>query len=70
MTTTKYMFDDSSHTVHRVEGYAHPWEELSPGIRVRRRVIRPPGPYEPSEPIAWFAASIDVEGDEPLESCS
>lgn len=64
MTTTKYVFDDSSHTLHRVVGYAHPWEELSPGIRVRRRVVRPTGPYEPPELVAWFATFIDVEDDE------
>ncbi len=39
--TSKYVFDESSQALHRVAGYAHTWEQLAPGIRVRRRVIRP-----------------------------
>lgn len=37
--TTKYVFDGSAHIRHRVVGYAHTWEELGPGIRVRRRIV-------------------------------
>ncbi|MCA9707201.1 MAG: hypothetical protein KDK70_15215 [Myxococcales bacterium] len=62
MTTTKYVFDPSARALHRVAGRVHPWEELSPGIRVRRRVIRPPHASEPEEPIAWYA-TFDDEDD-------
>jgi hypothetical protein len=38
--TNKFVFDESSHVLHRVVGYAHTWEQLAPGIRVRRRRVR------------------------------
>ncbi len=47
MATTKYVFDGISEAVHRVVGYAHTWEELGPGVRVRRRVVGP-GPRLPA----------------------
>ncbi|MCH9680111.1 MAG: hypothetical protein K0V04_01655 [Deltaproteobacteria bacterium] len=37
----KFVFDESSQTRMRVMGFAHPWEQLSPEVRVRRRVVGP-----------------------------
>lgn len=39
--THKYMFDESSQALHRVVGFALAWEQLGPGVRVRRRRIKP-----------------------------
>jgi hypothetical protein len=38
--TKKLVLDESSQALLRVVGYAQPWEELAPGIRVKRRVVR------------------------------
>lgn len=62
MATTKYVFDQSCHTLHRVVGHARTWEELGPGVRVRRRVIKPFQASEAEEPIAWYA-TFDDEDD-------
>lgn len=60
--TNKYMFDESSHALHRVVGVAQPWEELGPGIRVRRRVVKPVEIKEGDGLAAWvstFSAEFD-----------
>lgn len=39
--THKYMFDESSQALHRVAGFGKAWEQIGPGVRVRRRRIKP-----------------------------
>jgi len=61
--TNKFVFDESSHVLHRVVGYAHTWEQLAPGIRVRRRVVRPTRPESESSVASWVSAfSGDFDG--------
>ena len=65
--TNKFVFDESSHALLKVVGYAHTWEQLAPGIRVRRRVVRPPGEDERGPIGAWnstFHADSDQFGPE------
>jgi hypothetical protein len=60
--TNKFMFDESSHVLHRVVGYTHTWEQLAPGIRVRRRRVQPLRDEGESELASWvstFSASFD-----------
>ncbi|MEM9461574.1 MAG: hypothetical protein AAGF11_45845 [Myxococcota bacterium] len=66
MTTTKYVFNEGTGSLHRVVGYEQPWEELGPGVRVRRRIVRPLTPFESAELLAWFAMFIDGTVDEHL----
>lgn len=54
--TNKFVFDESSHALHRVVGYAHTWEQLAPGIRVRRRVIKGFEPERGSGLAEWLAS--------------
>jgi hypothetical protein len=58
--TNKYVLDESAHALHRVVGYAHTWEELAPGIRVRRRVVKPEGTTGVAAWVSTFSA--DFEG--------
>jgi len=58
--TNKFMFDESSHALHRVAGFAQPWELLAPGVRVRRRVVKPVKP----EPIDGLAAWVAKFGED------
>ena len=61
--TTKFVLDESAHVLHRVVGYAHPWEQLAPGIRVRRRVIKALRPEAVPGIAAWPSAfGPDVDG--------
>jgi hypothetical protein len=61
--TNKYMFDESSHALHRVVGYAHTWEQIAPGVRVRRRVVRAEAPLERNGVASWVSTfSADFEG--------
>lgn len=65
--TNKFVFDESAHALHRVVGYAHPWEQLAPGIRVRRRVIKPGPPESHAGVAAWVStlgAGLDGEAPE------
>jgi hypothetical protein len=61
--TNKYMLDESCHALHRVVGHAHTWEQLAPGIRVRRRVVRPLRQTGVMGVAAWVSTfSADFEG--------
>jgi hypothetical protein len=60
--TNKFVFDESAHALHRVVGYAHTWEQLAPGIRVRRRVIKPFRP-EGEAGLASWVCTFDAELD-------
>lgn len=53
--TSKYVFDESAHALYRVAGNAHVWEELAPGIRVRRRVVRPTRRDDSSSLAPWVS---------------
>lgn len=53
--TSKYVLDESAHALHQVAGNAHLWEELAPGIRVRRRVIRAPPREQGSDLAPWVS---------------
>lgn len=59
--TTKFVFDESSHVLHRVVGYAHTWEQLAPGIRVRRRVVGPLRLEEDDLGVASWVATFTAE---------
>lgn len=64
--TNKFVFDESSHVLHRVVGYAHTWEQLAPGIRVRRRVVRPLRVEGGSGLAAWVSTfDADLDGFAP-----
>lgn len=61
--TNKFVFDESAHALHRVVGYAHTWEQLAPGIRVRRRVVKPFRPEGLAGVAAWVSTfSGDFDG--------
>ncbi|MCA9651053.1 MAG: hypothetical protein H6712_22140 [Myxococcales bacterium] len=53
--TKKFVFDESSRTLHRVVGHARTWEQISPIVRVRRRVIGSDGNEVPREPDPWYS---------------
>lgn len=59
--TTKLVFDESAHALHRVVGYAHAWEQLAPGIRVRRRVVGPLRLEEDDLGVASWVATFNAE---------
>ena len=44
--TNKYVYDAASRTRMRVVGATHTWQQLGPGVRVRRRVVGPEGSHE------------------------
>ena len=61
--TSKIGFDEGAHAAHQVAGCAHAWEELAPGIRVRRRVVKPFRPESETGLVAWLASfSPDFTG--------
>lgn len=61
--TNKFVFDESAHALHRVVGYAHTWEQLAPGIRVRRRVVKPFRPEGLDGVASWVSTfSGDFDG--------
>lgn len=53
--TNKFVFDESSRTLHRVVGCARTWEQISPSVRVRRRVIGESGQELPQQPDPWIS---------------
>lgn len=64
--TKKYVLDETSQALHRVVGYAHTWEQLAPGIRVRRRAIKPFHPVRQTGVASWISAfGADFEGSLP-----
>jgi hypothetical protein len=54
--TSKSMMDESADAPHEVAGYAKAWEELAPGIRVRRRVVKPFRPESGTGLASWVSA--------------
>lgn len=58
--TSKFVFDESSHALLRVVGYAHTWEQLAPGIRVRRRVAKPL-PEEDEAGLASWVSTFSAD---------
>lgn len=61
--TNKFVLDESSHALLRVVGHAHTWEQLAPGIRVRRRVARPLQADGETDLAAWLSTfSADLDG--------
>ncbi|MEM7159714.1 MAG: hypothetical protein AAF799_43135 [Myxococcota bacterium] len=65
--TNKFVFDESSHACHRVAGHARTWEQLSPGVRVRRRVVGPGGATITTKPEPRFSAFQWDFDDLPLD---